>query len=109
MVRLVKTLQEHILELVSQFHTSISPEKANQYSEIISRLQSHEQHKYLEPNFSQYMQPLYDQLLGKNFSNPELQSELAEERVNSNANTHLNAKVLIEEEKLLKKYPSNDR
>lgn len=55
LVKLITTLQSHVLQLTCGL---ISPEMANKYTRIISKMQTYEEHKYLPPKFTELLAPL---------------------------------------------------
>lgn len=54
--KLIQTLQNHLLELI-QAH-SLPFNKSHLYEKIILKMRQFEEHKYLEPKFSELLQPL---------------------------------------------------
>ena len=61
LAKLLRTLISHLLELTSL--PALSKTKSIIYSKIIAKIQQYDDHKYLEPKFSEYLGPLA-QLVG---------------------------------------------
>ena len=61
LAKLLRTLISHLLELTSL--SALSKTKSIIYSKIIAKIQQYDDHKYLEPKFSECLGPLA-QLVG---------------------------------------------
>jgi hypothetical protein len=55
LVRLITTMQEHIMDLSQG---NITANFGNKYNRIINKMQNYEEHKYLPPKFTALLKPL---------------------------------------------------
>ena len=75
LVKLILLLQDHILDLSKG---NISVQYINQYSKILSKMQVLEEHKYLPPKFSEFLNPIMESAtrLSPKTQGPEINSRL---------------------------------